>query len=355
MTMKRIVLHILFWTVFVLWSSFVVNWVNEIVDGVNDFYNNLRYTLERLPITMLSTYVLINYILPKYLFEEKSYTKFFFFFLLNFLIACIIDRLIVSLIYVCFSCPVEMWMKKIFNPIPITRNSLILLYVMGLASMIRFFKLFIQKEEKEHQLTKENLETKHAFLKAQVNPHFLFNALNNLYSIAVQKKEEEIAEGLENLSGIMHYLTYDSGSKEVRLDKEIELLQNYIAIQHLRFDESDDITISFNIEGETSTKLIAPVILLPLVENAFKHGIKPDKKALVSIKLFVKEDEFTFKVKNTFFAKSEKEITEKGIGLDNVKRRLELIYPDQYTFDTQQTDKHFIAALNMKLNDFTHA
>ena len=110
------------------------------------------------------------------------------------------------------------------------RNSFLLLSIMGITSLIRFYKVFLAKEKKENQLIQEKLETQYAFLKAQVNPHFLYNALNNIYSMAVQKNQTEIASGLENLSGIMQYLTYESNSPFVSLKKEIDLLQNYIEL-----------------------------------------------------------------------------------------------------------------------------
>ena len=200
------------------------------------------------------------------------------------------------------------------------RNSFLLLAIIGIASFIRFFKIYTEQEKKKNQLIQENLETQYAFLKAQVNPHFLFNALNNIYSMAIQNNQQGIALGLENLSGIMHYLTYESNAKKVPLEKEIKLLKNYIDIEQLRFDDTDDTTISFNVEGELAAKKIPPVILLPLVENAFKHGVKPEQKCLVSIKLSVKEDVLNFNIKNTLFDFGVRTIKEQGIGLANVKK-----------------------------------
>ena len=177
---------------------------------------------------------------------------------------------------------------------------------MMLASIIRFFKLYLEEEKRKHQLEEQQLSTELAFLKAQINPHFLFNALNNLYSIAVDKQQGDIAKGLENLSGVMQYLTYESNAPRVGLEKEIQLLQDYIEIQYLRFSDTDDITISFKLEGEVVGKVIAPVILLPLVENAFKHGIKPEQKCLVNIHLSITNGRLAFLVKNTLFSHKQK-------------------------------------------------
>ncbi len=230
------------------------------------------------------------------------------------------------------------------------RNSFLLFAIIGIASLVRFYKVFAEQEKRKNELIQENLETQYAFLKAQVNPHFLFNALNNIYSMAVQQEQREIAQGLENLSGIMHYLTYESDDKKVPLKKEIELLKNYIAIEELRFDDTDDTTISFSLEGDISNKLIAPVLLLPLVENAFKHGIKPDHTCLVSIQLKVEESFLICNIKNTVFDFENKEIKSHGIGLENVRKRLELQYPKQYSLSTKRQGQYYLAELEINLN-----
>lgn len=201
----------------------------------------------RLPIIILATYVLIYFIVPRYIIKDQDYFKFTVLFLVNFTIATLLDRAITFSVILdfCFNPSTS----SFFSQVPLLRNSFLLLSVMGLASMIRFFKLYLEKERKGHQLQKDHLETKLSFLKAQVSPHFLFNALNNLYSMSIQRDEKEIAEGLENLSGIMHYLTYESNDKLVPLQREIELLKNYIEIQRLRIAVTDDTTISINLES----------------------------------------------------------------------------------------------------------
>ena len=167
--------------------------------------------------------------------------------------------------------------------------------------------------------------------------------------MAVQKQQKEIALGIENLSGIMHYLTYESNAKKVSLSKEINLIKNYIEIVQLRIEATDDTTISFNVAGDITNKKIAPVILLPLVENAFKHGIKPDQKCLVSIKLIIQKNALQFITKNTLFAYASKEVKEKGIGLENVKKRLALRYPDNYSLHIKETTGYFHTDLTIAL------
>ncbi len=301
----------------------------------------------RLPVIILATYVLIYLIVPTYIIKEQNYFKFSILFLINFVIASLLDRAITysAILDFCFNPSTS----SFFSQVPLFRNSFLLLSIMGLASMIRFFKLYLEKERKGHQLQKDHLETKLSFLKAQVSPHFLFNALNNLYSISIQKQEPEIAAGLENLSGIMHYLTYESNDKLVPLQREVELLKNYIEIQHLRIADTDDTTISFNLEGNINGQQIAPVILLPLIENAFKHGVKPEEKCLVSIKVFVEGKDLKLKIQNSRFAKVNCNEKSSGVGLQNVQRRLSLLYPEKHVLNASEEKNFYFTELKLDL------
>ena len=344
--MKRIGLHILFWLAILFWR------VNaDKYTGVA-FEKFIYINLLRIPPMIIATYTLIYFILPKYLIKEKEYLKFAVLFQLNFWIASWLNQSIIH----------SEVMKKLLSTesykaqesllaLHPFRHGFVLLSILAIASGIQFFKLYIEKEKRERELEQENLTTKLAFLKSQVNPHFLFNALNNIYSMAVQKNQPEIAEGLENLSGIMHYLTYESNSKFVALGNEITLLQNYVDIHHLRIGEADDTTISFHVNGDLEKKMIAPVILLPIIENAFKHGIKPDQKCLVNINISIEDYQLLVKTTNTFFEKSEYEVNEKGIGMENVTKRLQLMYADKYDFKSYEEDGYYYTQLELNLLD----
>ncbi|MEL6925516.1 MAG: histidine kinase, partial [Bacteroidota bacterium] len=282
-------------------------------------------------------------------------------FVLLFVVATLLDRLIIG------SRLVELLLADtgltytFFNQIPILRNAFVLLSIMGLASLIRFFKLYLQQTQEKHQLQEEYLQTQLTFLKAQLNPHFLFNALNNLYSQAVQNDQANIAKGLEQLSGIMHYLTYESAVPKVALEKEIKLIQNYIEVEQSRLAPADEVTISFKVKGSINGQHIAPVLLLPLVENAFKHGVRPEQKSLVHIELSIDGQELEFQTRNTDFAKTYPETpptkNEKlstvpqhtGIGFRNTQHRLQLIYPGRHRFETQRSNNYFLASLKVTL------
>ena len=344
MQYQRIGFHLVFWMAILIWRT----------NG--DFFGMLPYekffwkNLMRLPIMVLTTYGVIYYLLPRFILREKKYVLFAILLGVTLIAATFLDQwLIQSNLMKNWLQPLTHRQYKLISDLHPYRNSFSLLSIIGIASLIRFFKIYVEEEKKKNALIQENLETQYAFLKAQVNPHFLFNTLNNLYSMAVRNEQKDIALGIENLSGIMQYLTYESKALKVPLTKEVDLLNNYIEIEQLRFEETEDTTISFQVEGNFKNKEIAPVILLPLVENAFKHGIRPDEKCLLSFELEIDDEWLQFRTKNRYFEREEKTIREKGIGLENVRKRLELRYPEKHSLKCEKKGDNFVAELKIKI------
>jgi LytS/YehU family sensor histidine kinase len=196
------------------------------------------------------------------------------------------------------------------------------------------------------QLQKEKLSIELNSLKAQVNPHFLFNSLNSIYSQALAKSEQTADTVLE-LSNLLRYMLYEVGEDMVPLSKEIEMLENYIELQKLRVDESAH--ISWRVSGELEGVKIAPLLIFPLVENAFKHGLKgASEDSYVRVSVHV-DQSILIEIENNI---GEVDDMEKGkyggIGLENVKRRLELIYPRQYELVIDDKDDSFHVKLELK-------
>jgi sensor histidine kinase YesM len=196
------------------------------------------------------------------------------------------------------------------------------------------------------QLQKEKLSIELNSLKAQVNPHFLFNSLNSIYSQALSKSEQTADTVLE-LSNLLRYMLYEVGEDMVPLSKEIEMLENYIELQKLRVDESAH--ISWRVSGELEGVKIAPLLVFPLVENAFKHGLKgASEDSYVRVSVHV-DQSILIEIENNI---GEVDDMEKGkyggIGLENVKRRLELIYPRQYELVIDDKDDSFHVKLELK-------
>lgn len=196
------------------------------------------------------------------------------------------------------------------------------------------------------RVEKEKLSIELNSLKSQVNPHFLFNSLNSIYSLALAKSDQT-AETVLELSNLLRYMLYEVGEEKVELSKELEMLENYIELQKLRSDQSTK--ISFNVIGDPSQHQIAPLLFFPLVENSFKHGVKGvSDSAYVNISLNL-TDGITFTIKNN---KGEVDDMEDGkyggIGLENVKRRLALIYESNHQFNIVETENYFEVKLTIK-------
>ena len=196
------------------------------------------------------------------------------------------------------------------------------------------------------QVEKEKLSIELNSLKAQVNPHFLFNSLNSIYSQALTKSDQT-AETVLELSNLLRYMLYEVGDDLVPVSKELEMLENYIELQKLRVENSTH--VSFEVKGDVGNAKIAPLLVFPLVENAFKHGLKGDSEdAFVKITMTI-QDQITFEVSNNRGHVDDMEQGKYGgIGLENVKRRLELIYPNRYQFKIDQTDNEFHVKLDLR-------
>ena len=196
------------------------------------------------------------------------------------------------------------------------------------------------------KVEKEKLSIELNSLKTQVNPHFLFNSLNSIYSQALSKSDQT-AETVLELSNLLRYMLYEVGEDLVDLNKELEMMENYIELQKLRLEQGTDVV--FNISGDVDGKTIAPLLFFPLVENAFKHGAKGDSKnAFVHIYIDL-ADGMTFKIRNN---KGKVDDMEEGryggIGLENVKRRLALIYPNRYDLEINDGETDFEVKLVLR-------
>jgi len=211
------------------------------------------------------------------------------------------------------------------------------------AVLINFFIKAIETRKLRDEMINQKQAGELALLKSQVNPHFLFNTLNNIYSL-VYRKSDEAPEAVMKFSSIMRYVLYDSTAENVLLEKEIEYLNSYIELQKLRVREPD--FVSLKLEGSTEGIFIAPMLLIPFVENAFKHAGKENIPA-ISIELYSGPRQVSFKVSN--YKLKDEQVIEKpfsGIGIDNIRRRLELIYPGKHDLQiTEEMDKFIVKLL----------
>ncbi len=184
-------------------------------------------------------------------------------------------------------------------------------------------------------------------LRAQINPHFLFNVLNSLYGTALQENAGRTAEGIQKLGDMMRFMLHDNNLDQIEMTCETAYLENYIALQQLRTQNSPDITIVSNISTQHCNQVVAPMLFIPFVENAFKHGISLREKSWINIRLYCTEREIHFEVRNSVhpFQPTEPENEKSGIGLNNVLERLKLLYPDRHTISTKGDGQEFFVQL----------
>jgi len=188
------------------------------------------------------------------------------------------------------------------------------------------------------------------FLRSQINPHFLFNVLNTLYGTALQENAELTAGGIQKLGDMMRFMLYENNLDFIDMSREIDYLGNYIALQKLRTQSSPEITIEDNISGQNCTHKIAPMLLIPLVENAFKHGISLKEKSWIKINLHCSEKEILFEVHNSMHTRQDNdpEKERSGIGFKNVMERLKLIYPGKFQVSANGDGKEFFVQLSIQ-------
>lgn len=189
------------------------------------------------------------------------------------------------------------------------------------------------------------------FLRSQINPHFLFNALNTLYGTALQENSERTAEGIQRLGDMMRFMLQENMQEKILLVREIDYLNNYIALQKLRTQTSPDISIVLQIEDHVNALQIAPMLLIPFIENAFKHGISLREPSHINISLQTKENTLYFDVHNSIHPKiaNDTEKYNNGVGLENVKQRLVLLYPNKHELVIRESAKDFFIHLTIQL------
>ncbi len=222
-------------------------------------------------------------------------------------------------------------------------------FIMLLAVAYGLSRERFNAERLQKEIKAEKLKTELDFLKSQLNPHFLFNTLNNLFAEANKHENPTLSSGIAKLSQMMRYMLYESNESFVSLEKEINYLHSFIELQMLRVSPKDPFDQQLDIDDYDPTLKIAPLLFQPLVENAFKHGISLESKSVVSISLSTHGEQLRFSIKNNK-SSDPRQIEHSGIGLANLKRRLTLIYPEAHSLETNENLKEFSALLKLDLD-----
>lgn len=235
---------------------------------------------------------------------------------------------------------------------PFTRHSMPYIYTLLLFYMASVVVSFIEKsaraEKHRREMENEKVNTELAYLKQQINPHFLFNTLNSIYSYTIGVSSPA-SDAIIKLSSILRYMLYETSRDKVPLADEIAVIYDYIDLQKLRITDKTLVEISIN--GDTQIHRIEPMLLIPIIENAFKYGVDSVEPSFVRIEIDVAGKEFRFRVSNRIVQQSSGDSRHSGIGIKNIKRRLQLIYGNNYALTAKEENGIFFVSLNLNLEN----
>jgi len=336
----RIVKHLLFWVVYlaffsILWGSFEGNFLSEFL-----------WQLLHLPEKIIPTYITLYWLLPNFLLKHK-YISFFVYLTILMLLMGFMGWVMAVYIEQPLFYPRQNY-GSIFQILKIVKVATGIYPVVAIAVLIKLLGMWYKDQQKTQSLAREKLEAELKFLKAQIHPHFLFNTLNNLYALTL-KKSDQAPEIVLKLSDLLNYMLYECNAAKVPLKKEIEQLQNYIELEKIRY--GNRLQVKF-IASDPDSYEIAPMLILPFVENSFKHGVSSEiDHAFIEIQLGVKDSVLEFKVSNSKDDSSQKDLQnyKEGIGLKNVKRRLDLLYPGRFELKIYDAFETYTTVLRLNL------
>lgn len=328
----KVLIHLMFWA---FWVGLPL--LNSYID---DDVKRFTFNYSLLPVNIFTVpffYLTSEYLTNKY-FSKGKFT--------TFIIAVI--SLTIILIFTTYELklmilkdrPIRLYdFRTLFTPI----------FVMSMATLFGLVSYLIKEGQKTSNLQQERLKSELSFLRSQISPHFIFNVLNSI--VYLIRTKSNLAETVTiKLSELLRYMLYESDNKKVLLSKEVEYLKNYIELQKIRF--GDDVKINLEIIGNFGSYAIEPMLLIPFVENAFKHGIGSNNEAVIHVYLNTSNENLEFEVRNSL-GKLENEIKEQksGIGLKNVQRRLELLYEDSFDLQITENLEEFKVSLKLELKN----
>lgn len=210
------------------------------------------------------------------------------------------------------------------------------------------FSLLLKIRERLKQTETEKTNAELSYLKAQINPHFLFNTLNSIYSLAILKSDKT-ADAVVKLSEMMRYVLNDSNTNFTALEKELNYITNYIELQRMRL--TSNVNLTYSCEGTIFDKKIAPLVLIPFIENAFKHGVNSEEESIIDIKITISETDLKLIVKNKCVTSNNNTLNKSGLGIENTKQRLNLLYPENHSLVISEIDNYYSVYLSLNIHD----
>lgn len=336
--------HIWFWIGYFTFN--VIRWGSYF----DDYWYSLKSNLVEFPLHILLVYFNIYYLIPKFILTKK-YKTYIVFFIFSLGIIYVVRT---GLNY--FLVTKNIWPEAENPQQAFTFNHIVAVtlgevYVVALATAIKLTFDWIYERNRVEDLQKVQLRTELNFLKSQIQPHFFFNTLNNLYALTLEKSDIAPSVVLK-LSDIMQYILYDVKEPKIRLFTAINYIQNYLDLEVLRY--GDKIIGNTEIIGNIENVTVPPLLFLPFIENCFKHGAKNNDNIEVNISFENVEDKWLiFKVENSFNQniEFEEKNPKHGIGIQNVKRRLELLFPKNFELKTEIINQKYCVQLKLPINE----
>jgi LytS/YehU family sensor histidine kinase len=319
---QRWVIHVFFWLLILVFYVIFFGRRNS------NYLQTFFFVGLLMPVTIGTTYLLNYYLVPRYLMKER-YGFFLLYFIYTLIGSIFLEMMIAMLTFIVMA---EVNIKEM-SPASIDIFFLLtsLLMVIFLGVAIKFLNHWRTSREDYQKLMRERVEAELRFLKVQLNPHFLFNTLNNLYYLT-SEKSEKAPQAILQLSEMLDYVMHSSKSMFVPLEKELKQVENYIALESLRYEERVKITTKFS--DNLNERMIGPMILITLIENAFKHGVMPvARNAWINLVVEDSERGLSIVISNSAMDANPGE----GIGLENLKSQLNHLYKDNYTMKTERS------------------
>lgn len=331
--------HVWFWLTYFAFD--VIRWGSY----YSDYWYSFKSNLVTFSLSMILVYFNIYFLFPKFIITKK-YKKYILFFLLT---LCVFYIVRTELIYLLIN--KNVWPESEMPQKAYSFNHIVVVFLIGIydVALVTTIKLtvdWIYERKRVENLQKVQLKTELDFLKSQIQPHFFFNTLNNLYALTLEKSDVAPTVVLK-LSDIMQYVLYDIKEPFINLYDEINYIQNYLDLEKLRY--GDSVKSTLNITGSIEEINVPPLLFLPFIENCFKHGSKDNDLIKVNIDFEVlKNKMLKFRVENTFNCLNKPSIRH-GIGIQNVKRRLELLFKNQFKLKTVVKKQKFIVNLKIPI------
>lgn len=336
------IMHLFFWVAIYFFYNYFLGYGSDNTEYVN------KFSMYLMPVTMIVSYFFYFFLIPNYLLKKKHWL-----FLLYTVYTIIIatSLIILSILYgAVFLADLKSENSSALTktlPFIVLGVFFVVLVVVSIGLIVHNYQSIVKNEDLKNKILQTQLQLKDQelkFLKMQIHPHFLFNSLNTIYGFAL-KKGDEAPEMILKLSNLLDYILYQIEKPTVALENELNHLEDYIALEKIRFH--DTLKINFQKRGNKEGTLIAPMLLIPFVENSFKHGSIIDGFLTIDISVETTKGKLLFQVENSIIEHEKKTA---GIGLENIRKRLEMLYPNAHSLEIVQENNQFKVLLEININ-----